>query len=113
MKKIYRIEELLWNIFVAVLVYLFIPVSLLTIPNINHDILSRGCVVFINMVYVFVSSLIYTKKNGFSWYYPVIIGITFIPCCILLYDDTTAIYSIFYIVVGLLSSLICYKYKKL
>ena len=113
MKKIYKIEELMWIIVISVIIYLLIPPLILYLLPINKDVCSKVCVLLINTIYVFISCMKYTKKNSFKWYYPILLGMTFIPCSLLIYNFDTIYYSVYYIVIGLISSLICYRYIKL
>lgn len=68
------------------------------------------CILFINSVYAIVSGFILTKYNGFKWYYPIIIGILFVPATFLHYNLTTMIYTLLYILEAMVGSSICIKY---
>ena len=61
---------------------------------------------------LFVVGTINTKKKGFSYILPIYIGLVFIPFSIVLYNLSTILYSLLYIVVCYVASLITYKYKR-
>lgn len=106
MKTIYKIEIIIWIFIFSTFIYLLLP---LLLNMFSIDITSIICVLFINVIYSFVFGLLFTKKYGFTYLYPIINGIMFIPISLMIYNETTTVYSLFYIIVGLLSSLIYYK----
>ncbi len=108
MKIIEKIEMVVWTLLISVIIYFLVPVF--TSLILNTKTTSIICILFINTVYVFVSSLIYNKKYGFKWVYPVITSLLYVPFSLLLYKTSNVIYFIFYILVGMVSQLIYYKY---
>ena len=110
MKIVYRIENIIWITLISIIIYLIVPLIFRLIFKEYDNVISVLCVLFINVIYSFISSLVLTKKYGFNYIYPIIIGIVFIPCSYMLYNIWAIIYSILYIVIGLVGSLICFKY---
>jgi hypothetical protein len=67
----------------------------------------------INPIYIFLSGYIFTKHNGFKWYFPLIIGVIFIPSILMLYNSSATVYTIVYSVLSYLGSLISIVTMKL
>ena len=111
MKILYKLENIIWITLISIIIYLIIPLIFISIFKKYDNIVSVICVLFINVIYSFISGLILTKKYGFSFIYPIIIGIIFIPCSFMLYNNWTIMYSILYVAVCSVSSLICFKYN--
>lgn len=111
MKILYKMENIIWISLISVLVYLILPLILKLIFPSYGRVISIICVLIINVIYVFIYSLFLTKKYGFSYLYPTIVAITFIPCAFVIYNIGTLVYCILYIVLGLVGSLIYFKYS--
>ena len=91
---------------VVTLLYYFIPVFLIQ---------DTGSVMFFIVigipVVVFVVSMLFSVKYGYYWYFPIIIGLLWIPNLFLL-NDSAAIYILMYAVVSLVGQLIGILFKK-
>lgn len=111
MSIIDKIEVLIWLLIISSIVYLLLPLTTFLLGESYIQIVSILCVLFVNVIYSFILNLVITKKYDFKWYFPVIIGLLFIPYSLILYSPTTVCFFALYIIVGLLASLICYKYK--
>ena len=93
-------------VYVVALLYYFIPVFLIQ---------DTGSVMFFIVigipVIVFVVSMLFSVKYGYYWYFPIIIGLLWIPNLFLL-NDSAAIYILMYAVVSLVGQLIGMLFKK-
>lgn len=69
------------------------------------------CILFINSIYVLVSSILLTKYDKFKWYYALLIGLLFIPSVVLYFNKTSVVYSLLYITEYLIGSSIYIKYS--
>ena len=91
---------------VVALVYYLIPVFLIQ---------DTGSVIFFIVigipVVVFVVSMLFSVKYGYYWYFPIIIGLLWIPNLFLL-NDSAAIYILMYAVVSLVGQLVGSLFKK-
>lgn len=91
---------------VVALVYYLIPVFLIQ---------DTGSVIFFIVigipVVVFVVSMLFSVKYGYYWYFPIIIGLLWIPNLFLL-NDSAAIYILMYAVVSLVGQLVGLLFKK-
>ena len=110
MKILYKMENVIWISIICVIIYLILPLLLRVIFPDGDKIISVLCVLLVNTIYVFIYNILLTKKYGFSYLYPFTIGIMFIPCAFLLYDTFILAYSTLYTVLGLVATLICFKY---
>ncbi len=106
-----KIEKFLWIILISFIVYDFIPIFAYLMSESAANNYAKICVLFINSIYSLLAGIILTKQDGFKWYYSIVIGILFIPSSILLYNFSTIIFSIVYIVICLVGSLLYYKYS--
>lgn len=104
-----RIERILWIVIISIMVYFLVPIIGFAMSDIFASIYAKVCVLLINVIYVILVNIFIIKKDSFRWYYPVIIGILFIPASILIYDISTIYFSILYIIIGIICSLIYHK----
>ena len=100
-----KYRQLLVYVVVALLYY-FIPVFLIQ---------DTGSVMFFIVigipVVVFVVSMLFSVKYGYYWYFPIIIGLLWIPNLFLL-NDSAAVYILMYAVVSFVGQLIGMLFKK-
>ena len=100
-----KYRQLLVYVVVALLYY-FIPVFLIQ---------DTGSVMFFIVigipVIVFVGSMLFSLKFGYYWYFPIIIGLLWIPNLFLL-NDSAAVYILMYAVVSFVGQLIGMLFKK-
>ena len=111
MKILYKLEDMVWIVLISIIIYLILPLIFRILFKEYSNIVSIICVLFINVIYSFILSLILTKKYNFSLIYPIIVGLLFIPCSYMIYNLWTIIYCFLYISFGLVGSLIYYKYN--
>ena len=110
--KIYdRVEPYIWLLILCAFIYFILPVTFVSLIPKYSSIITIIFVLMINVVFSFVVGTINTKKKGFSYILPIYIGLVFIPFSIVLYNLFTILYSLLYIVVCYVASLITYKYK--
>lgn len=112
MKIIYRIESILWVMIISFMVFSLIPSFGYLMDDSSADNYAKICVLFINSIYCFTSGIVLTKKEGFKWYYSLVIGLTFIPSVFMYYNIGSIYFSIIYILIVLIGSLMCLKYTR-
>ena len=100
-----KYRQLLVYVVVALLYYL-IPVFLIQDTGSAMFLLLIGIPVI-----VFVVSMLFSVKFGYYWYFPIVIGLLWIPNLFLL-NDSAAIYILMYAVVSLIGQLIGLLFKK-
>ena len=99
-----KYRQLLVYVVVALLYYL-IPVFLIQDTGSAMFLLLIGIPVI-----VFVVSMLFSVKFGYYWYFPIVIGLLWIPNLFLL-NDSAAIYILMYAVVSLIGQLIGLLFK--
>lgn len=104
-----NIKILILIILVGFFVYYIVPELANGMNESDISNFAVLCILFINSVYAIVSGFILTKCNGFKWYYPIIIGILFIPAALLHYNLTTMVYTLLYILEAMSGSSLCIK----
>ena len=110
MKILYKFENVIWICIIGTCVYLILPLLLkLAFPS-QGKLISVLCVLLVNTIFVFIYSILLTKKHGFSYLYSFTLGLLFIPCAFMIYDTFILAYSTLYTVLALVGSLICFKY---
>ena len=100
-----KYRQLLVYVVVAGLYYL-IPVFLIQDTGSAMFLLLIGIPVI-----VFVASMLFSVKAGYYWYFPIVIGLLWIPNLFLL-NDSAAIYILMYSVVSLIGQFIGLLFKK-
>ena len=100
-----KYRQLLVYVVVAGLYYL-IPVFLIQDTGSAMFLLLIGIPVI-----VFVASMLFSVKFGYYWYFPIVIGLLWIPNLFLL-NDSAVIYILMYAVVSLIGQLIGLLFKK-
>lgn len=111
--KIYdKIEKYIWLLIICSFIYFILPLSFIALFPKQSGFITIVSVLFVNVMFSFVMGIISSKRHGFNYAYPIILGIYFIPFCLMVYTSSTLMYSLLYIVVCYVSSLIYYKYKK-
>ena len=103
-------KSLLWILLIGFLVYYIVPEFANDMNEVDANNFAVLCVLFINSLYALVSGILLTKFNGFKWYYPIIIGIVFIPAVLLNYNMSTIIYSILYMLEFMIGSSVYIRY---
>lgn len=95
---------------IGIFIFYLIPCFAFNMNGADANNYASICILFINSLYIIVSAILLTKKNGFKWYYMLII-LLFIPSVILYFNKTTLIYILLYIVEYLFSCGLCIKYS--
>ena len=103
-------KSLLWILLIGFLIYYIIPELANGMNEVDADNFAVLCVLFINSIYSVISGILLTKFNGFKWYYPIMIGLLFIPAVLLNYNISTIIYSILYMLEFMIGSSIYIRY---
>ena len=91
---------------VIAMIYYFIPLYLVKDTGSAMFLLLIGIPVI-----VFVVSMLFSVKFGYYWYFPIVIGLLWIPNLFLL-NDSAAFYILMYAVVSLIGQLIGLLFKK-
>lgn len=94
---------------IIAMMYYFIPLYL--VKDTGSDIFLLLMVI---PTIVFLISLVYAKKNGFKWYFSVIVGLLWFPNVFIL-NDSASSYIIIYGVISIVGQLIgnlLRKYRK-
>lgn len=112
MKIINRIESILWVMIISFIIFSLIPPFGYLMDDTSADNYAKVCVLFINSIYCFTSGIVLTKKDGFKWYYSLVIGLTFIPSVFMYYNIGSIYFSIVYILIVLVGSLMYLKYTR-
>ncbi|MCG0275388.1 MAG: hypothetical protein L5655_04370 [Thermosediminibacteraceae bacterium] len=60
-----------------------------------------GSLLFVTPAICFLTSLAFTIKNNFTWYFPIIVAILFVPTVFIFYNSTASIYIVFYTVISI------------
>ena len=110
MEIMYKMENVIWISIISTMVYLILPLLLKVAFPTQGKLISVLCVLLVNTMFVFIYSMLLTKKHGFSYLYAFTLGIIFIPCALFLYNAFILAYSTLYILLGLIASLIYFKY---
>ena len=112
MKLYDKVEPYIWLLIICSFLYFILPISVVSFLPKYSNIITIIFVLVINVIFSFIIGMINTKKKGFSYVLPIYIGLVFIPFSLLMYNKSTVLYSVLYIVVCFVASLITYKYKK-
>ncbi|WP_312641797.1 hypothetical protein [Hydrogenoanaerobacterium sp.] len=54
----------------------------------------------INTLFCFFSSFLFTLRNGFRWYYPVLLGVLFVPIITTFYNSSATVYVFIYMLLA-------------
>ncbi|HFI0056827.1 TPA: hypothetical protein ACGORZ_001165 [Streptococcus suis] len=92
--------KIFWYILPTLLVYYLVPVLIMYSPL--DDLTIKG--LLINLILLI--SIIYTVKHGFSWWFPLLQGLFYLPVDTLIFPNAegSEIYVIPYILVGFLGA---------
>lgn len=96
----------------GLIVYYFIPFFAYGFDQNVANIYAKICVLFVNNVYALISGMIITKKIGFKWYYSFLVASIYIPSALFYYNKDTIIYSILYIIMYIVGTLIQLNIRK-
>lgn len=112
MKIINKIESILWVIIISFSVFVLTPAFAYLMSESSADNYAKVCVLFINSIYCFLAGIVITKKEGFKWYYSLIIALTFIPAVFMYFNISTIYFVVIYILIELVGSLMYLKYTR-
>lgn len=100
--------KIFWYILPTLLVYYLVPVLIMYSPLDDYTIkgLLINLIIIYQPVFIFLVSTIYSIKNGFSWWFPLVIGLLYLPVDTLIFPNAegSEIYVIPYILVGFLGA---------
>lgn len=103
-----EVRKLVWYILPVLVVYYLVPVLIMYSPL--DDLTIKGLLIDLLLVYqpvlIFILSIIYTAKHGFSWWFPLMLGLLYLPVDSLIFPNAegSEIYVIPYILVGFLGA---------
>ncbi|HFH9837068.1 TPA: hypothetical protein ACGOVD_000554 [Streptococcus suis] len=98
--------KIFWYILPTLLVYYLVPVLIMYSPL--DDLTIKGLLINLILVYqpilILLISIIYTVKHGFSWWFPLLQGLLYLPVDTLIFPNAegSEIYVIPYILIGFL-----------
>lgn len=78
----------------------------------TFGVLTMALLVFINPIYSFIFSLLYTIRFGLRLWFPASIGVLFIPSIFIFYDASMLIYALAYAGIAFLGSCLGYPIYK-
>lgn len=104
-----KIETFLWITIISIIIYYVIPMVGFGMDDFFANIFAKICVLLINVIYSFYLGILLSKKNNFKWYYFSLVGILFVPSAFMIYDISTIYFSIIYIIICIMGSLIYNK----
>ncbi|HFR4576267.1 TPA: hypothetical protein ACHWJ6_000605 [Streptococcus suis] len=100
--------KIFWYILPTLLVYYLVPVLIMYSPL--DDLTIKGLLINLILVYqpilILLISIIYTVKHGFSWWFPLVIGLLYLPVDTLIFPNAEGaeIYLIPYILVSFIGA---------
>lgn len=89
-------KKFIYIILVGLIIYYIIPNFALSMSEEDANNYAGICVIFINSIYVLVSSILLTKYFDFKWYYPFTIIVLFIPSVFLYFNHSSVYYTLLY-----------------
>lgn len=96
MKNSWQLIPLLPYIILTALIFYLLPVLS------DNDRLFIVLLIVLVPVYCLSSSAFYGFKNGFHWFYPIFVGMMFLPIVFTLLEFLAIIFAFFYSLVSLL-----------
>ncbi len=88
----------------------YLVINILSFYLLPLLIQTTGTAIFILLIGIplicFLTSFVYSTKNGFVWFYPVVISVLFIPTIFIFYNYTAWVYIFGYGIVALIGNLI-------
>ncbi|MFI3151517.1 hypothetical protein ODU13_08735 [Streptococcus suis] len=100
--------KIFWYILPTLLVYYLVPVLIMYSPLDDYTIkgLLINLIIIYQPVFIFLVSTIYSIKNGFSWWFPLVIGLLYLPVDTLIFPNAEGaeIYLIPYILVSFIGA---------
>ncbi|HGF1449815.1 TPA: hypothetical protein ACF9FI_001509 [Streptococcus suis] len=100
--------KLVWYLFPICLVYYLVPIIMLRTPL--DDLIIKGFIINLLLVYqpvlILLISAIYSAKHGFSWWFPLVLGLLYLPVDSMFFPhaEGAEVYVLPYMVVGFLGS---------
>ncbi|MFH0395869.1 hypothetical protein ACHBGV_05960 [Streptococcus sp. A34] len=98
--------KIFWYILPTLLVYYLVPVLIMYSPLDDYTIkgLLINLIIIYQPVFILLVSTIYSIKNGFSWWFPLLQGLFYLPVDALIFPNAegSEIYVIPYILIGFL-----------
>ncbi|HFR3797564.1 TPA: hypothetical protein ACHVHO_001544 [Streptococcus suis] len=100
--------KIFWYILPTLLVYYLVPVLIMYSPL--DDLTIKGLLINLILVYqpilILLISIIYTVKHGFSWWFPLLQGLFYLPVDALIFPNAEGaeIYLVPYILVSFIGA---------
>lgn len=101
--------------FKKIIPYLIVnAIAFYLLPNLISD---TGTAMFILLIIIpltcFLTGIVIGLKNRFKWYYPILVGLLFIPSVFISYNESALIYAPIYAVISSLGAFLgLIKFKK-
>ena len=107
-----KVIEVLQVLDYGLLVSYFIPAFGYSINTDFANIYAKICVLLVNNIYALITGMIITKKCGFKWYYSFLVAFIYVPSALFYYNNDTVIYSVLYITMYIVGTLIQLNIRK-
>lgn len=105
-------KNLIYTILIGIIIFYLIPTFASNMNKSDANNYAAICIIFINSIYVLISSIVITKFYGFKWYYPLLIIILYIPSVLLYFNISSIYYTLLYGIEYFFGQSIYIKYKK-
>lgn len=107
-----KVIEVLKVLGYGLLVYYFIPFFAYGFNQSGANIYAKICVLLVNNIYALIAGIIITKKCGFKLYYSFLVAFIYVPSALFYYNNDTVIYSVLYIIMYIVGTLIQLNIRK-
>lgn len=111
MKKT-KVQLVVYTLSTIVLFYLIPSIAPLILSSNKGFAFAILTLMIINPMYSFLIGYIFTKNNGFKWYFPLLIGLAFVPAIFTIHNSSATVYAVVYTAISYLGSLISIVTKK-
>ena len=112
MTKKQKIKHIIKVLIIGIIIYYFIPAFGYSINMDFANIYAKICVLLVNNIYALITGMIITKKCGFKWYYSFLVAFIYVPSALFYYNNDTVIYSVLYITMYIVGTLIQLNIRK-
>lgn len=92
-------KKMLPYLLLATLLFYGVPSLAVNIKEGAKSLMVLGLLA-VNTIYCFISGLLFTLRNGFRWYYPILLGILFVPAVTAFYNSSATIYVFAYMLLA-------------
>ena len=94
-----------WNILACVIAFYILPALSLVVPQEMLLVLMLALEA-INILVIFITSISFTIKEGFKWYYPFVVMFLYAPACFLYYGERMLMNILVYLLLSYTAQII-------